>query len=379
MPGETDDPVAEEPPDGPLHSFDPSVAPETVLASLGVPADEIAAARTEGPRVVALLAMEHILFPDRERWTPAELFDRVETDSESVRRLWRALGFAGLPEDQPALYIDDLLALQSAEQMLIDGTVDEETVFREARVIGRSMARITESYTSALIEQIEAARAVDPDLPDDSDLLVQAASDTAPLMEELVRYQFRRHLLDSFRRTLLGAVDTESDTNHTVGFADIVGFTASALVLSTVDLGRLVERFEAMATDVVSRYDGRVVKSIGDEVMFVMPDAAPAASVALELIDLSRSDLGADLRVALARGPALAKQGDYYGPTVNRAARLVSLAYPGTVLIDEEVAAALDENPDEDFFTKRTSDHDLKGLGKVRSWVLRRWQPRGEP
>jgi len=377
VPGDDEVAVHDDPMES-LHSFDPTIDLAAILDSHGVPADDIAAARAEGSRALALLAMEHILFPDRGRLTPAELFERVETDSEAVRALWRALGFAGLPEDQPALYVDDLVALQSAEQMLIDGTVDEETVFREARVIGRSMARITESYTSALMEQIEAARAVDPDLPGDGDLLVQAASQTAPLMEELVRYQFRRHLLDSFRRTLLGASDNESGTDHTVGFADIVGFTASVLVLSSVDLGRLVERFEAMATDVVSRYDGRVVKSIGDEVMFVMPDAPTAAFVALELIDLSRSELGADLRVALARGPTLATQGDFYGSTVNRAARLVGMAYPGTVLIDEAVASALDEHRGRDFFTKRTSDHDLEGLGKVKSWVLRRWRARGD-
>ncbi|MCZ7529109.1 MAG: adenylate/guanylate cyclase domain-containing protein [Acidimicrobiia bacterium] len=361
------------------HALDPALDSDALLRSLGVSDEAIGEARSEGPRALALLAAEHALFPNADWLTPAEIFDQVQTDPEHVRRLWRALGFAGIPEDQRRLHGDDLRALETAERMLVEGTVDEETVFREARVIGQSMARIAESHTSALIEQIQAARAVDPDLPEDSELLVQASAATVPLMEELVRYQFRRHLLDAVRRALLmGTVDPDSDAQYTVGFADIVGFTASTLVLSAVDLGRLVERFEAMATDVVSRNNGRVVKSIGDEVMFVMPTVESAASAALELIDMSRSDLGADLRVALARGPVLARQGDYYGSTVNRAARLVDLAYPGTILVDRGVAEGIEADTTETFFVTRTKDHKLKGLGSVSSWALRHWLPSAE-
>ncbi len=361
------------------HSLDPALDSEALLRSLGVSDDAVDEARSEGPRALALLAAEHALFPNADWLTPAEIFDQVQTDPEHVRRLWRALGFAGIPEDQPRLHGDDLRALETAEQMLVDGTVDEETVFREARVIGQSMSRIAESHTSALIEQIQAARAVDPDLPEDSELLVQASAATVPLMEELVRYQFRRHLLDAVRRALLmGTVDPDSDAQYTVGFADIVGFTASALVLSEVDLGRLVERFESTATDVVAEHGGRVVKTIGDEVMYVTSDAESAASIALALLDASEENHGPDLRVGLARGPVLSRQGDYYGPTVNRAARLVGLAYPGTILVDRGVAEGIEADTTETFFVTRTKDHKLKGLGSVSSWALRHWLPSAE-
>ena len=94
-------------------------------------------------------------------------------------------------------------------------------------------------------------------------------------------------------------------------------------------LAVMVQRFEALATDIVTAHGGRVIKTVGDEILFVTIDAAPAAAVALDLVEtMAEDDLLPDVRVGMAVGPVLSRLGDVFGTTVNRASRLTSVA-PG--------------------------------------------------
>ncbi len=82
---------------------------------------------------------------------------------------------------------------------------------------------------------------------------------------------------------------------------------------------------------------GRVVKMIGDEAMFVADSALDAARIGLALAEAYADDeLLSDVRVALAVGPVLVQDGDYYGPVVNLASRVVNMAAPGAVLVTDE-------------------------------------------
>jgi class 3 adenylate cyclase len=122
-----------------------------------------------------------------------------------------------------------------------------------------------------------------------------------------------------------------------VGFTDLCGFTGLTQQLSMDSLSQLLSRFEEIASDVVNDHGGRLVKFIGDAVMFVATDAATAVLVAEGLVEAARErDLIA--RAGVTVGPVLALDGDYFGPVVNLAARLVALAEPGTVLVSDEVA-----------------------------------------
>ena len=63
----------------------------------------------------------------------------------------------------------------------------------------------------------------------------------------------------------------------------------------------MVQRFEALATDIVTAHGGRVIKTVGDEILFVTLDAAPAAAIALDLVDtMAEDDLLPDVRVGMA-------------------------------------------------------------------------------
>jgi adenylate cyclase len=199
-------------------------------------------------------------------------------------------------------------------------------------------------------------------------------------MGRLLEYAWRRHLQAAFRRAMLSFSRGElsgGTVETTVGFADLVGFTLLSQELSDEALAEVVSRFEALAFDIVSSLGGQVVKVIGDEVMFVVRDAAEGARIALRLADAYADDeLLSDVRVGLASGSVLAMEGDYYGPVVNLASRIVKIAIPGTVLVSDEVHAQLAR--DEELAWKSLRPRALKDVGRVQLWSMH-WADKEPP
>src|SRR5690606_36720162 len=143
---------------------------------------------------------------------------------------------------------------------------------------------------------------------------------------EIFEQVWRRHLQVAARRRLLRGEAADAE-GLVVGFADLVGFTALSQQASDAELAGVVDHFEHLTYDIIVGHGGRVVKMIGDEVMFVVEDPEAAAEIALELADASRdADQLTDVRVGMALGPALEREGDVYGPTVNLASRATGIA-----------------------------------------------------
>ena len=164
-----------------------------------------------------------------------------------------------------------------------------------------------------------------------------------------------------------------ADGHHAqaVGFADLVGFTALSQQLDDHELAVIVDRFEATAYDIVGSLGGRVIKMIGDEVMFAVDDVATAVEIALSLAEAYHDDESlSDVRVGLAYGPVLEREGDLFGPTVNLASRIVSIAYAGSVVVSAEIHDALAD--DEDLRWKSLRTRQLKDIGRVQLWAVRR-------
>src|SRR5207249_2429006 len=100
-------------------------------------------------------------------------------------------------------------------------------------------------------------------------------------------------------------------------------------------------------------------------------DGGVAADIAIALVDAhAREAAVPDVRVGLASGPVLSWEGDLFGPTVNLASRLVNLARPGTVLVSDDLGDALRDDPR--FELRHLRPVNLHGIGRTRSWVLRR-------
>jgi adenylate cyclase len=126
-----------------------------------------------------------------------------------------------------------------------------------------------------------------------------------------------------------------------VGFLDLIGSTALAERLTTSELGVVLTEFEHTATDTVTASGGRVVKLIGDAVMYVVTDESAALGIALDVIAVvSESPRVPPVRGGVAAGGVLTRNGDVFGPVVNLAARAVKMAAAGEVVAPVAVASA---------------------------------------
>jgi adenylate cyclase len=166
----------------------------------------------------------------------------------------------------------------------------------------------------------------------------------------------------AIRRAVASGVDEGGPVVHiAVGFLDLVGSTTLAQELEPRALARVVSAFEQHAADVVGACGGRVVKMIGDEVMFVCPDPVAACDVALAMCEYAADDRTLPaLRGALAFGDVVAAYGDFYGNTVNLAARAAKVASPGSVLVNDAIADQI--YPPARLTVRTAGSHALRGF-----------------
>jgi adenylate cyclase len=304
--------------------------------------------------------------------TSADVARESGLDVAEARRLWRALGFPPVADDERIFTPADVEVLRAVRVLLEMKTAHPGDLLQLTRVIGQSLARVADAQVTAAAERLEQSR-TDP-LSDEAAraALVDRLQTLAPSLEQFLGYVWRRHVLAALRRRL--AAPSAADRTLTVGFADLVGFTALSQSITASELAAIVDRFEAIAYEHVPERGGRVVKMIGDEVMFDVPDGAFAADIALALVEAcARDSLVPDVRIGLASGPTLSWEGDLYGPTVNLASRLVNFARAGTVLLSDDLGARLMDDPR--FELRRLRPVRLQGIGRVRPWVLRRARP----
>lgn len=338
-----------------------------VLLDLGVPSDDIDRAAEDG--TLELLALERIVSFDEPRYDLAEVAALSGVDPDEIRAYWRALGFPD-PRTGEKLFTEaDVEMLSAAVSFIAEGTLEPDLALQMARVIGSSLDRVATAQVDAMQIRRET---VEPGEPLGFPVTPRSSAELLSLMPKLIEFVWRRQLAAAARRRIMRASASEDGTAPVlVGFADLVGFTAKTQQLEEAELAEVVGRFEAVAYDVVADHGGRVVKMIGDEVMFLHDQPPAGAALALDLAERFRDDDDlSDVRVGLACGSVLERDADVYGHVVNLANRIVSVAYPGTVVVSEELAEALRD--DEEFVLRSLRSHYLRDIGRVQLFTLRR-------
>jgi adenylate cyclase len=183
-----------------------------------------------------------------------------------------------------------------------------------------------------------------------------------------MNYVWRRHLLAALARQL---TVRESDGLQAVCFADLSGFSRVSKNASSGEIAEIIETFETTAFDVVSSHDARVVKFIGDEVMFVTERLEDGVDIAIDLIVRLRSiEIVPPIHCGLAYGPTVPVGGDIFGPTVNLASRLTAVARPGSIVLPRTDGKEFEDREDLDVRMIRRSV-DLKGIGRTRAMSIR--------
>jgi adenylate cyclase len=294
----------------------------------------------------------------------------------------------GLPtaeHDAPVFTEADVRAGEVLARVSRENGIDPGTLGELVRSLGHTMDRLVLWQAEALVDDLRQRYALD----DRSGrlLMLDRLAGLVPELDFLLTYAYRRQLA-----AVAGRWDAELAVTHArdaggglpllraVGFADMVSFTRRTAGLGPTDLSAFVERFEAAARDVVAAAGGRVVKTIGDAVLFVADDPGTGALVALGLADRFGGAVDSDLageargvtpvRVSLVWGRVLSRFGDVFGGPVTLAARLTDIAGPSTVWTDAWTAAVLAH--DERFGVERLEPRDVAGFGTVEPFVVRR-------
>lgn len=352
--------------------------------------------------------IERALLGSKRTLTRVDVAAKADIPLELAEELWQRLGFPHVNDDELAFTKGDVVALELTRDLIALGILTPDSQAALVRTWGRSFARLAEWQVSLLAELALEA--------DDPRARLGDLMDTVlPNVELLQSYIWKRHLAAAASRQL-GATGEGlgSATRLGVCFVDIVGYTGRSKNLSDHELVDWVEYFEDEMTRIVVDLGGRIIKTIGDEVLFVADDLVAVTEIALIVTERGTDgdDKFPEVRAGVAYGDVVSRLGDVYGPTVNIASRLTSLARPGAVLVDrgayDYLSAALAEDqadPDTgqvpvvtklieraadelaelspysevgDYRLRRMPRRAVKGYARLEPWVLRRTRSKGE-
>ncbi|MCW1804828.1 adenylate/guanylate cyclase domain-containing protein [Brachybacterium squillarum] len=320
-------------------------------------------------------ALEKVLLQGPRKYSRRDLAEEQGIPERLTSVYWRSLGFSPVDEDTVVYTEEDAHAIGDLAAIVEDDALSERAFSSITRGLGFHMGRLAMWITEAMVDEAKVVDGLG-----DADARLQMLDRMPELLETLesqVVFTFRRQLAAYAARAgsevLHRGTDELFPLQRAVGFADLVQFTRLSRDLSGSELADVVARFEAVGRDVISVGGGRVVKTVGDEIMFLADTPEDGAQIAVSLAETITADPDLPpLRVGLAWGSMFSRYGDVFGPTVNLAARMESVARPGTVMIDPDTADAVEKAVPGGFEVVEGEDVDLHGIGTVHLAELRR-------
>jgi adenylate cyclase len=290
------------------------------------------------PRRLSLLAIDQAL-SDRATLTRAQVARRARVDEDFVARVWRALGLPPGDPDEPLFSRRDVEGLRILAAM--GAIFSEEQLLEATSVLGLAMSQVAASqvdlYRRWVTSQVPDAYGGNLNYVLRNVAMIELMLPTAAQLLQIVH---RRHVEAAVRNESVIMVEEAEgglpgEVDMCVGFADLVGFTAASEQLLPMELGEMAGALVRHAEEALPARGARIVKTIGDAVMFTAADPVSASAAALDLVEQAGRDGSLPpLRAGLAYGPVLRRFGDCFGRTVNIASRVCAVAPPGAVLLN---------------------------------------------
>jgi adenylate cyclase len=261
----------------------------------------------------------------------------------------RILAILGTPKGRRRrINQEDAAALRHCARVLAAG-FPLVAFLQLVRVYAQSMRRIADAEVRLfhLYVHEPLIRDAVPEL-EMAEEMGELAGDILPMAAPLTEYLHSRYLRFFVEQDVVGHMEADAgadtaeiELGHvtvTLCFIDLTGFTRYTEEEGDLEALDVVENF-VETVEATMPLEATIVKTIGDEVMVVSPDAASLTEWAVELLD--RFPRRPQPRVGIHCGEAVYRDGDYFGSQVNLAHRVVSRALAGEVLVTDRVAEAI--------------------------------------
>ena len=325
---------------------------------------------------LALLPVDRVFGRDDARYSAIEVAERSGMDLQFLRRLWRALGLADA-RDEDVVYTEaDLEAATAVGQFHAAG-LPEDALVLVSQVLGQGSSRLAETLREITGEAMLEAGISERTL---ALRYAQAADQLVPMLIPLMGYILQVHLREQVKTDIVSQAELETGRLEgarevTVCFADLVGFTRFGERASPGEVSRAGQRLMEIAVE-AARPPVRLVKMVGDGALLVAPEPVPLLNAALDLVELAerQEDEMLPLRVGVARGPAIAQAGDWFGAPVNLASRVSDSARPGSVLATKGVR----DGAEDEFSWSYAGKKRFRGVAAEQS-LFRARRPEPEP
>ncbi len=323
------------------------------------------------------------LLNGQPQFTLVDVAERLGVESRIVRRFWTAMGFPAIEDEENDRIFTgfDIEMMRRHFDKLSAGQLDATTLNSLVLAQGHMADRIALWQYEALVEFAQSTFEID-------DIaarywVIDHIDDYLQLLEDQMRYVWRRHTAAFLRRADLELRRRGPEKNRpdlpplqrAVGFIDLVAFTSKSRELGSDQLITFIRDFEFTCREIITENGARLVKTVGDAVIFIADDVKIGAKVATELVyQLGKIEGMLPVRASLLWGRVVSSFGDIFGPTVNLASRLVDIAAEGTILIDRATYSALGEAGLSTYMVLPYGQQDLGGTGKVEIFELKRFR-----
>lgn len=324
------------------------------LERAGIPLEGMAAAVQDGSLSFSFMDVAAFdRFPALSDTTFRELSERTGVPMDLLKVVREALGFAE-PRPEDRVREDELSVVPTIELQLSNG-FRPAVIERWLRVDAESLRRIAETETEWWRSEVERPL-LESGMPEGEMLQVQAelGSRMAPLSEQALLAIYHGQQEHAWRQGFAEAVEDalERAGLHrplhrppAICFLDITGYTRLTEERGDEAAANLAAKLAGLVRRSSQQHGGRPVKWLGDGVMFYFREPGGAVLAALEMVEgVANRDL-LPAHVGVHAGPVVFQDGDYFGRTVNVAARIADYARPGEVVVSEEVVEAADEAP----------------------------------
>jgi adenylate cyclase len=324
------------------------------LERAGIPLEGMAAAVRDGALSFSFMDVAAFdRFPGLSEATFDQLSERTGIPMDLLKVVRETLGFAE-PRPEDHVREDELSVVPAIELQLSNG-FRPVVIERWLRVYAESLRRIAETETNWWRTEVERPL-LESGMGEAEMLKAQAdvGSRMAPLSEQALlaiyhgqqEHAWRQGFAENVEAALEGAgLYRRLHRPPAICFLDVTGYTRLTEERGDEAAADLAARLAAMVRRSSQEHGGRPVKWLGDGVMFYFREASGAVLAALEMVEgVTRHDLP-PAHVGIHAGPVVFQDGDYFGRTVNLAARIAEYARPGEVVVSQEVVEAADEAP----------------------------------